>query len=401
MTRTSPLFIALALLLPGCDDLESTGVFRLDAPGGASKSWVIPDAENVGGGPTLMGPLASNVGEAWYALGEERSAYLFDGDLASGIESGGFLALPAYNASGPITEDGGVPYNVVEPDRASYESFRVYDSGACSINLGWSTALLPPLIPAFPTRVAGAVDRELAQCDKPPTERFTRLGPATLRPVFRARPGGGAGALGLDDDLIRYSARYEAPSVGGCAPTTIDIAFEFGFRPGAEGGVEGFIDPESVSAEVVDFCIVESTIENRVRDKLIDKVPAAVANAVRNGTRLDPTAIGLSATSCGEDSDCEPAYAGTGHTCSDDGQCEVQLNVDRVNVRPEGVELILMEFDTDPQRDLLGVGLAGGFFEGLACGPDRGNGMLAVELTPGTLSSFTAPAVATPATICM
>ncbi len=393
------LTLLVPLTLAGCDDLESTGVFRLDGHDGSSKTWLIPDAENVGGGPAHLDTVSSDIQTAWFALGKERSAYLFDGNLAAGIESGGFLALPAYDPSDTVVEDD-IPYNVVEPDRPTYESFRVYDSGACSINLGWEQGILPPLIPAFSSRLSGAVDGELAQCDEPATEQFSRTSPATIEPVFRARAGGGAGALGIDDDVIRYTARYNAPSVGGCAPVNLDISFEFGFREGPEGGVVGFIDPESVSAEVAGFCIVENIIENKVRDKLIEDVPAAVEAAVRNGTRLDPGAIGLPTTSCGADSDCEDVYLGTGHTCNEDGQCEVQFNVDRVNVRPEGVELILMEFETDPQRELLGQGFEGAFLEGLACGPDRNNGMLAIDSTPGTLMPFSAPVTGTASSIC-
>lgn len=403
---TRHILLALTVLTPaglltGCDDLETTGSFRLEAADGTSRTWLIPDAENVGGGPANLGSVSSSVAAAWFALGEERSAYLFDGNLAAGIETGGFFALPAYNAAGPIVDSGGFAYNVIEPDRPSYESFRVYDSGACSVNLGWTTPVLAPLVPAFSPRVAAAIDRELARCEEPDTARFTRLTAASLLPVFRARSGGGAGALGIDDDLIRYSARYQAPSLGGCAPTTVDISFEFGFREGPEGEVVGFIEPQTIAVEVVDFCIAESTIEDAIRDRLASSVPTAIAASVRDGTRLNPTAIGLAATSCAEDSECETAYPGTGHMCTDEGTCEVQLNVDRVNVRPEGVELILTEFDTDPQRPLIGVGLLGGFFEGIACGPDRNNGMLAVEPTTGTLTSYSVPVGASAAAICM
>ena len=399
--RVPPHIIALLvpLALAGCDELEATGSFRLDGLDGTSRTWLVPDAENVGGGPAHLGTVSSSIDTAWIAIGEERSAYLFDGNLAAGIETGGFLALPAYDPSGPIVEDG-FPYNVVEPNRPTYESFRVYDSGACSINLGWGQGILPPLIPAFSTRLSSAVDNQLAQCGEPATERFTRTTPATIQPVFRARAGGGAGALGVDDDLIRYSARYNAPSVGGCAPVNLDISFEFGFREGPEGGVVGFIDPESVSAEVADFCIVESIIEDTVRARLVDDVPGAVEVAVRNGTLLAASAVGLPSTSCTSDADCASAYAGTGHACSDDGLCEVQFNVDRVNVRPEGVELILMEFETDPQRDLLGQGFAGAVLEDIACGPDRNNGMLATNAAPGVLTSFVAPVGSTAAAIC-
>lgn len=387
------------IALTACDDLEATGSFRLDGADGTSRTWLVPDAENVGGGPALLGTVASNVETAWIALGQERSAYLLDGNLAAGIETGGFLALPAYSLTAPIVEDG-FPYNVIEPDRPTYESFRVYDSGACSLNLRWSQGILPPLIPAFATRLSGAVDNQLARCDEPPSERFTRTSPALIEPVFRARSGGGAGALGIDDDVIRYTASYMAPSLGGCEPVNVEISFEFGFRPGPSGGVVGYIDPETVSAEVDAFCIAESLIEDAIVENLIDDVPGAVENSVRNGTRLDPASLGLSSTACSEDSDCAPAYAGTGHTCTDSGQCEVQLNVDRVNVRPEGVELVLMEFETDPQRGLLGQGFEGALLENIACGPDRNDNMLVLEPTPGTLTSATAPVAGTAATIC-
>lgn len=397
------LLIAPLLALPACDDdYETTGTVRVVANGGLERSWLVANAENLGVGPSLFGPIAGDIASVWYAIGSERSAYLFDGDLVSGISSGGYLALPAYQPGSPlIVEDAGLNWMVVGPDRPSYESMRIYDSGACSLTLDWSNEIIPDLIPAFASTVAAAVDKELASCSKPPSEQFSRLEPATVEPIFRARAGGAAGALGLDDDVFRYTARYNAESVVGCAPLNLDIAFEVGFRQDEQGAIVGFVDEQSVWAEVVDFCIFESQIEDKVVDKLRDKLPDALANAVRNGTLINPTSIGLDpAPSCGDDADCSGVFPGDGHKCVED-VCKLQLNVDRINMRPEGMELVLMETEDDPQRPLIGGStFEGAFFEGLTCGPDRNNFMFAADSTPGTLSSISAPAGDGAATIC-
>lgn len=388
------LLIAPLLALPACDDdYEETGTVRVVGNDGLERTWLVANAENLGVSPSLFGSIAGDIAEVWYAIGSERSAYLMDGDLAGGIAGGGYLALPAYQPTSPsLVEEDGVSWMVVAPDRPDYESMRIYDSGACSLTLDWSTDVFPGLIPAFAPTVADAVDRELASCSKPPSQRFSRVGPATVEPIFRARSGGSAGALGLDDDVFRYTARYNAPSEGGCAPVNLDIGFDVGFRQSPEGGVVGFVDEKSVWAEVADFCIVESIIEDKVVDKLRDKLPDALTNAVRNGTLIDPTSIGAAAgPSCGDDAACSSAFPGVGHKCVM-GQCELQLNVDRINMRPEGMELVLMETESDPQRPLLNDStVEGAVFEALTCGPDRNNFMFASESTPGALEAISVP----------
>lgn len=397
MTQHSRIILCSSLLtlcIAGCDTLEQTGAFRLRGSSG-EKIWLVPDQENVGAGPARLGDLAGGATEVGYAIGTQRTAYLFGGDLAAGIENGPFHTLPAYDSSsGSIVVEDDIPWMVAEvgPPQ-TWNSFRVYDSGECSILLDFQEELFPGLVPAFAPTLTSEIDQVFAQCDRHENERFERVSEATVTPVLRARAGGGAGALGIDTDRIRYEARYRAPSVGGCAPVNLDVRFELGLEPAPGGGVQGVV--ENVWAEVAGFCIVEGTIEDRIVEKITEAAPSALSNAIRDRLLLDPRQLGIdegSIATCAQDNECATAWPwGSNHRChvqdgEERGECWIQVDVDRANVRPEGLELVLFEDDTDPQRSLLTDTPSGELLEFLACGPDRWSGILhPIDDVTGTL----------------
>ena len=401
--RIHSLILGFAAL-GGCDDdLENLGIFSLRSDD-ATRSWMVPDRVNQGGGPSQLASVANNVTEARYALGSQRTAYLFAGNLRNGLGAfidwslwvwtGTYQVLPAYDPSSPsIVLEDGVPWMVVDVAQPSWNSFRVYDSGECSLLLDFDDEQLPDLVPALAPLITRQIDEIFASCNRPETERFERVSTAVVSPILRARPSDGG--LGTDDDMIRYLATYRAPSVGGCAPVNVDVSFDMGLRA-SPNGLTGVV--ENVSANVHGFCIAGGAIEQNIRDRITNAVPTAFPNAIRNRLLVNPAIFGLSSIpSCTQDSQCTSAWPwGSGHRChgaspGSPGQCWIQVDASRANLRPEGLELVLFEDDDDPQRGLLSSDTPfGPALEEAACGTDRWSGILHPSNTvSGSISAST------------
>ncbi len=380
------------LFLCGCDP---SGSFELARPGGSDPlMWSPDDHETLSLDSAGLRHLANDVGRARYHLETQNTAYLFQSNLGEEVSSGQYLALPRFDPDSPLIQRDGddQPWMVFTVDSPStWSSARVYDSGECSVLLDWDEALLPPLLPAFADIAVREVDTLFAACDKPPSnETFVRVSEARVTPVLRS------GSV----DTVRFSARYRAQSIGGCSPVNLDVSFELGFRKDSAGDIVGLV--ENVWSEVDEFCIAESAIEDKVNGKIRDSTPAALTSAVRERFLLNPTDLGFSGDdipACTADADCETAWRWGGRckSVSGAGQCWIQVDVDRVNIRPEGVEFVLFENDDDPQRALLTSETPSGSLMGrFLCGEDR----LGDVLPPSQVSGTFAPTTLAPSNAC-
>lgn len=393
---------------------EPLGVFRLRSEPdgeGLERSWLVPDGETVSANPDLLGPLNKTVVQARYSMGPQRTAYLLmaddpsnfsadllrgvvsDADRENGMVSATFLQLPFFDPSSSFRVDEAEgPFMWVDVDVPSddWQSFRIYDSGACSALVGWQEALdvpfvgsIPPLIP----NIAEALDLQFARCGETElndTERFSRVAPLEVGVILRSDFGGTASALGKDTDLITISTRYRAPSVGGCAPVNLDVAV--GLHLGVDdGAIETTV--EFVSAEVEGFCIAEGTIEGELEDAFRNELPAAIAQSFREQLSLSPSMFGLPVSTCSIDDECTGTSILPGKEICVANECRTAIALERVNIRPEGVELVAIEDDRDSLAPFIQ------FAEGSLCGSERFSGVLLTEVPRSGVfdGSFTVP----------
>jgi hypothetical protein len=381
-------------ILPGLENADSFALYRTEESGVERLAWLVPQGRNIGADPLLLGDLAGNLDGAQYRFDDQASAYLFEGDLREGISSGAVLQLPRFDPGSAMVIDGlgDRPWQQVTlEDSDAWSSFRIYDSGECSVVLDWEADVF--MFPSFASAVMGAVDRAFAACDKHVNQRFQRVQDAEIIPLFRAERG----ELGLDvdTDMVRIRTRYRANSIGGCAPVNLDVEIELGFRRGSDGEITGVVS--GVRSEVADFCIAESAVENKVNEMIGAAAPVALAAAVRDRFLLDPRDFmdDADVPACTSDADCDTSWPwGTGHRCkATEGrnECWIQIDVDRVNMRPEGVEFVLFENDEDPQRALFSEPPNGPGFELFLCGPDRFGDVLSRDGVTTNLRPFPFP----------
>ena len=117
------------------------------------------------------------------------------------------------------------------------------------------------------------------------------------------------------------------------------------------------------------------------------------------GRRVEQRALSLGVERCADRPQGE-SHAwpwGSGHRChgatpDSAGQCWIQVDAARANLRPEGLELVLFEDDDDPQRGLLSSDTPfGPALEEAACATDRWSGILHPPNTvSGSISASTA-----------
>lgn len=387
-------------------------VIRASSPG-TVRGFIVPDRLTIAGDPVVLGPLASDVGAVRYRLDDQRRAFLFTGDLGTGFSGGEFLHLPLVAPGSTVRTVDITPF-----DTTKWRSFRVYDAGLCSAVAGWTAASGTLSVPAIAPTIVAAFDGALsgnADCQ----QRFFRIQAAVVEPVL----SGSETRSGLETptDRIRFSSVYRAQHAGlpgiECSPVHLTLSVEFGFRriPGTLSSaaqcappdatpVPGTFDFEGVvgaiGVNVHGFCNVGGAIEDQVRAQLTDLLPDLVRDAVRNALLADPSMFGLGANtgracSCPEDCDSRaadgsawPAW-GVRHSCIS-GACGIQLEPDRLNVRPEGLEVVLMEDSADPQFSIFATTPSGPTIQGILCAPGH-NGVASTATAPlsGTLPSVT------------
>lgn len=309
-----------------------------------------------------------------------------------------------------------------------WTSLRAYDVGLCSAppdetfapQLKWAE-----LAEAFIHGLDAGFKRDLLA---------ERTQPGSFTPVVRA-----GNTYDAQGDRFRFHVTYFAPRIGdrlGCDDVTLDITGELGWArrpavisyppqclsesdPGhtivtADGQTWDFVGViESLAVEAHSSgCIVLSDIEDGVADGLRASLPRSFGRAILDALLVDPNEYfdvpveDIRPCTCDtECSDLSPqgpipyGPPGRRHRCKltrlgahPCGECWIQLDPDRVQARPEGLEVVLAEDEADPQAASLEASFAGSVF---LCSEQRlsveaGTTPLRLEL-PGTIDVAAGP----------
>ncbi len=389
MARRALLGLVLAIWVSSCIPGGSLPFFELDSATDPdlirSYAAARPHA-NFGGSPVDIGLVAGDVGRVRYNLDDQKRAFLFEGDLSTGIESGGWLHLPQMDPGSTVREQ-----DITSFDPSKWNSFRVYDSGMCSSFVSWDLYGLAFLL--------GIQDSFQASSEN---GRLTR---GRLHPKLMALRGSGD-VLSRDDDRIVASFRLTADHVGGrpsefgigCDGPTMDVDVEFAperfngavcavpqcLYPSAPGGCIQTADGStfdfgarvvSLHASVSGCGAKNGAVAAKIEKRLRKSLPVALVRAIRQLSLRDPRTVGVAEadirpctcdTECTEFANGGSPYPGRRHVCHlfpnefpARGECWVELEPDRVNLRPDGLEIVYAEEDTDIQWSLLDGTAAG------------------------------------------
>lgn len=197
--------------------------FRAASDPGIGRAFLLPEMQNTGGSSLALGPIAGNMGEVQYDLDEQMRAFLLPVNLTDFVFSGEYLHLPRMEASTPTPR----VVTIVPDDTPKWQSFRVYDAGACSQMQPWS--VLAPVL------VQGLTDGFV---NSPRVTNGSRVGEASVLPMLHATGADGR-ILNVDDDRIAIHAEFHADRIGepigtlGCDDSTVTINIEVGFRRSA------------------------------------------------------------------------------------------------------------------------------------------------------------------------
>ncbi len=264
---------------------------------------------------------------------------------------------------------------------------RAYDVGLCSLYP--DPAVFPQLQwPSVAKGFIDGLDRAFAGAG-----HATRTGPATFTPVLRT----GAN-FDPEGDRFRFSATYFAQNLG-CNDVTVDISAEMGWHrtPGAvlyppqclfqsDPGITlvpqdgytwdfpGVIYALNINARS-SGCLLLSEIRTQLFDALTNAetgLPGAFDRAILDQLLINPRTFGVpddQIRPCTCDTQCSefapegplPYAPGHRHRCKltdpnpdhPCGECWIQINPDRIQARPEGLEIVLAEDGSDPQASLL------------------------------------------------
>jgi len=335
---------------------------------------------NFGGSPADIGPVAGDVGRVRYNLDAQKRAFLLEGDLSTGIESGGWLHLPQMVPGSALREQ-----DITAFDSSKWHSFRVYDTGMCSTFLPWDLYGLAFFLGIQNSFQASSENGRLTQ--------------GRLHPKLVALPGSG-GVLSRDDDRIVASFHLTADHLGGrpsefgigCDGPSIDVDVEFApervdgavcavpqcLYPSAPGGCIQTADGSTfdigarviaVHASVTGCGAKDGAVADKLESLLQNSLPVSFVHAIRQVSLRDPRILGVMEqdirpctcdTECTEFATGGSPYPGRRHVCHllpnelpARGECWVELEPDRVNERPDGLEIVYAEEDTDIQWPLL------------------------------------------------
>ncbi|MBX7196466.1 MAG: hypothetical protein K1X94_30715 [Sandaracinaceae bacterium] len=393
---------------------------------GASRSTVVPDRQIAQLDGASLGLVANDVGLARYRLGGQRRAWLSQQDLEGGITGGDILRLPPL-FPGTLERE----FDVAPFDTSKWTSVRVSDVGYCSVEVGWARVdLLAERLGlprgGFATLLTDAVDGAVIGSSNIRGGRRVPMTMARVQPVFRSER---VGRRLLAHDTVRFAADYQADLMSDngvtfgtpvtCNNVTIHVDFEFSLEradtalisvaphctgPGSPGGTLAVdADPafdhlavvEAVNVDVSDACAYEGIFEETAEAGLRGSLPELFGRVIRDAGVIDPRIAGIDEAdirTCTCDSDCnrfspqgaafDPAvvprprcrFPSGVPPQPNGGECWIQLEFDRVEFTPQGVEVVVSESDADVQQSLVDglIEAAGGdFVRTLLCGPDR------------------------------
>ncbi len=338
-----------------------------------------------------LGAIAGDVGRIRYDADSQKRIYLFGGDIREGLTSADVLQLP--QQAMPIPGPGGPTSVDISPfDPTKWLSLRAYDVGLCSMvpsqnvhpfeALGWAA-----IANQFVLRLDRAFEDQY---------QAVRTEPATFTPVFHT-------ALDFDPerDGFRISGTYHADKIPvtrsllQCDDVTFNIAADVDWSrtpatitfppqclsPSEPGEAIQTSDGQtwdfpgvvhSLSVQITSQCSTSGSVESRIESFLRGVLVHAFNQMILDDLLVDPMHFGVQADQirpCTCDIECSADFSqplpyapgrrdrckmidpgGGGGPC---GECWVQLDPDRIQARPEGLEIVLAEDESDPQASML------------------------------------------------
>ncbi len=396
---------AALFALLGCNGpLEVVEVFSATEPESVD-AFPIPEKSTASVGSFLLRDTAGDFGNVRYFIDPQTRVYFFAQDLDDAVTAGAWMRLPQVRvgAMAPVT------LNVATPGTpAPWRSARAYDVGMCGSLVSWTQlgALLVQRVDAYVFASSHL-------------SNASRTVPVSLQPILRA---GGRSVPRVDDvDRIDLRLQYHASGVASvCNDVTLSFRVVFGIqrvqgvisrpprtpppsstqspscterRPGGGSlSARGLWDivavVDEVDVEVSDLCIFDSIIEGEVEEAVSVALVDEVRREVLRQTQVQPGFLQQTQQRfCTCDEECNPESVqgpwiapGRRHVCiftntnprAPQGSCAVQLEPDRVMFRPEGVQLVFAENNTDFQNPFFSVPLLLGFtIQDNFCPPSR------------------------------
>jgi hypothetical protein len=322
-------------------------------------------------------------------------------DLAQGVRRSQVLELAV-----PPAALAASSFDVPAVDTTKIVSARAYDTGLCSEYQPWAefgTRMIEGLYQALTSaQFLTGSGRTVSYFGG------ARLRPSTLTPSLRAR-----GITSDEDSvavrLVFTADRFSGPNpvTGGtssCTGLDFEVDLDFGFRrvdgiydlpprclgsePGLTGPAAGTYDfvgglrqpprvvarrrPGSLGCDAGlslsrTPSVGQASVPLELESALARDLPEAVRRTVLDALLVPALAFDLTPRRCTCDIECtalaqspfgpisNPYGEGSGprHRCISRGfgrrTCGVQLEADRIALRPDGVEIVLAEDDTDPQ----------------------------------------------------
>ena len=315
--------------------------------------------------------------------------------------------------------------NIAPFDTSKWTSARVSDVGLCSLELGWRrTGTVPRQLGLPNGGFAGLLTRAVdgAFTGIAELRGASRVGDASVQPIFRSERV--RGRL-VPRDTTRFTATYFADEFLAqafgfqqqCNDVTITVEFEFGLRrldqvlisnapqclsPGGPGGVlirqagpsyDHAAVVSNVSIDMSQACVWEGPFEEAAATQIRGLLPSLFTQVIRDAGLIDPRSFGIPQAeirACSCDSECND-FAPNGAALDlasvprsrchfqgspqpGGGECWAQLEFDRVEFTPQGLEVVISEDESDVQQGVLEALFArsgGDFVRNLVCGPDR------------------------------
>lgn len=372
---------------------ETITFFSTASPPEASSAPLAQEA-TVSINAASMGASSGNLGRVSYQSDREKRVFLLPEDVADEVTTGTVLELPIQSV------DFGTTSVVVPPlDSPKVVSARVYDTGMCSQIQTWDAFASTVINGTFDS----IADATFVPGNGPPARAFfddPRRGVSTLQPIFRSR------SITSHEDTMRIhlpftTSRFTGPnpvtgSTASCTNLSITLDFDLGIErvQGIRSLPPRCLASEGSSQQIIagaydfrgelrgdpvvtvalgpgggcDFGLTIAKIEAELAISLSRSLPFGITQALNDALLVPAVFFGLTPKRCTCDIECiaissgvvgewpNPYGAASGqrHRCLTGpgpgrGTCGVQLEADRVALRPDGVEVVLAEDDSDPQ----------------------------------------------------
>jgi hypothetical protein len=403
----------MLFILTGCS-LPQTFKIQSAADPARENSVLINPTGNIGAGPAQLPDVTGDFGTVEYDLDLTRHAFLVSGDVEIGTSFDQFVELPQSVGSSSV--------DVADLDPATpWASVKVYDAGMCSLSLPY--ALIPP-------GLQSRLEDRLNESDEVDNAEViaTRLTP-TLRSV--ENPDDIFRTLSIDEDFIHIEFVFDADEIGRdiitCFSPRVRMAFDLRLRldnaniqsepscffPTAPGSTLPAGDDQTfdIVGEVFNIEVdvdqqpgadrrcregVRDRIEDNLRNQIRSEFGPSVASALTSILLIrDAADLGLTPRPCRCHGQCTELdergapYPGRRGVCNfETEQCQVLLEPNRINLRPDRLEIVLAQDGDDIQAPLFEHAMFAGACDSARHVPAAGS--------PVTISSTGWPLVSDP-----